>query len=1059
MTVKPLRNAIRLEVEAEPAPGALTNMIRNPNGDLGGWGWLTPLAGSQIYGVPDADDGANHLVFNGVAGTSYFYSEFMTLPAGMYVAASWTVPALGASVQWRMRFEFFDTSGVLISSSPQSAYVATTLAPVAAPASTTYVRLRIDLYQDASGTNPTGNHYFSFNRVTVAKATTSTALGTSRTNVVPDPSFEAALTGWTASGVVTLTRDTTQHVDGVAAMRVDNVLPVRTNRVTNPNSPTAIGVWRPAANTQVAWNGTVGHNGLGAVRILYAASTGNAKATLPDTFAAVAGRSYSASAYMKAGSLARSVRLVFQWFNSVGTALSTSIGPSVVDSTQSVFRRVSATFVAPANATRFDVAVEIIAPANAEFHYFDAFLVEESASVGDYFDGSTPNTSAAVHAWTGTPNASTSTETALAQTLDAGPQSPKLPVVGGQYFTTSAYLKQIAGSAGVDVGLVYAWFTSDDGLIGYTSAPALRLSDAWERISDTQAAPVNAAKLQIRFSAAQLDGAEGFYLDAVLVELGTILNPFYAGTFTTSNLDYIQPIPFLDILGTTHDVTISREALNVGTLTANIIDSTLDPSQSDAIRPGRIVRLTAYDATRVDWIPVFTGIVAHASVEYELTVPDARKRAHVELTAVDNVQALANQNRADGVATIAGLPYVLEGCGVPWNVNGSGSQVASAVVVARNESASALDQISVTRDSVLGYAWVDRFGTLQAWDRSKISTVVRGTLDEDVYSDVTVAYNTTELINEVNVLYLRLNPGTGETEEVGYGPYRNVASINEWGVSSAEYTIQGIAEETSALTAYAQAVLDANSVPELRLNSTTLLVHLSDDWQSVSDWYAFVDLYDLLAVSNERANIDETSRVTAIRHTISGPDSKWLVELGFSSPQIVASPSWIPSPTNGEGETIGELLRPVGEVTMFYGTKGQIPAGWLAMDGTSFSSTTYPKLYALLGTTTLPNMTDRLPIGAGTKALGTSGGSPTKSLVAANLPPHVHDMLHGHQSDSRAGTGGSTVAFARTDGSAVVTGGGMVKNFTGDSGNGPGTSAAFDVMNPWRALWFIIRAA
>lgn len=41
---------------------------------------------------------------------------------------------------------------------------------------------------------------------------------------------------------------------------------------------------------------------------------------------------------------------------------------------------------------------------------------------------------------------------------------------------------------------------------------------------------------------------------------------------------------------------------------------------------------------------------------------------------------------------------------------------------------------------------------------------------------------------------------------------------------------------------------------------------------------------------------------------------------------------------------------------------------------------------------------------------------------------------------------------------SVTSGGGMVETYTGDTGNGPGTSTAFDVMNPWLSLAFIIRA-
>lgn len=152
--------------------------------------------------------------------------------------------------------------------------------------------------------------------------------------------------------------------------------------------------------------------------------------------------------------------------------------------------------------------------------------------------------------------------------------------------------------------------------------------------------------------------------------------------------------------------------------------------------------------------------------------------------------------------------------------------------------------------------------------------------------------------------------------------------------------------------------------------------------------------------------------------------------------------------------------RPVGEVTLWFGPKANIPNGWLALDGSSFSSVTYPELATLLGTTTLPNMADRSPVGvSGTKLLGATGGSATTTLVAANLPPHAHTIDHSHASRSSATAGGSTLAFTRSANSSVLSGGGMVETHSGNSGNGPGTSTAINVQDPYLAFHFIIRAA
>ena len=558
------------------------------------------------------------------------------------------------------------------------------------------------------------------------------------------------------------------------------------------------------------------------------------------------------------------------------------------------------------------------------------------------------------------------------------------------------------------------------------------------------------------------NGGDLFY-DAVMVEIGQTLHSYVTGTFSSTNLAYVEPVSYVNILGSSHDLQVTREALNVGTLTAHIVDSSLDPSQSTLIRPGRSVRLTAYGSavgmTGPGWVTVFVGTTTHATVEYDLVQPNAAKRAHIELTAVDATQQLANQARAEGVGTIPELPYVLEGAGVPWNVNGSGNQVPTAVVVANNDSASALDQVGVTRDSVLGYAWVDRRGVLQAWDRSKISTTLAGAvLNESVYKDVVVGYDTDSLVNEVTVRFLAYDPDTGETNEVVHGPYRDETSIAAWGVHSAEFAVQGINDDEPSMITYAQSILTANSTPMIRLNSMDLTIDLTTDWTTVAtaSWFFAVDLYDLVSVTCARASIAaQQARVTGIQHSISGPDSKWTTQLEFNANSVVASPSFTPSPTAGAGGlTIGQLLRPLGEISMWYGTKAQCPSGWLVCDGTAFDGTAYPDLKAFLGgATTTPNFTDRFPIGAGTKAVGTALGTPSAVLAAANLPAHHHAVPLQYAATTT--TGGTAIRI--TDDNNSTSGGGTGATAqTSDTGSA--TPTPVDILNPWRSVWFIIRA-
>jgi microcystin-dependent protein/nicotinamide mononucleotide (NMN) deamidase PncC len=132
----------------------------------------------------------------------------------------------------------------------------------------------------------------------------------------------------------------------------------------------------------------------------------------------------------------------------------------------------------------------------------------------------------------------------------------------------------------------------------------------------------------------------------------------------------------------------------------------------------------------------------------------------------------------------------------------------------------------------------------------------------------------------------------------------------------------------------------------------------------------------------------------------------------------------------------------VGKVEMWYGAKTECPAGMLVMDGSTFSSSTYPELFAHLGSTTLPNMEDRVPMGAsGTKAQGTTGGANSRTLSVANLPAHSHPIVR------KAGVGASS-GVARGDGTSATS---------YDTDN-TGSGTAVDTTPAYLAMHFIIRA-
>lgn len=95
----------------------------------------------------------------------------------------------------------------------------------------------------------------------------------------------------------------------------------------------------------------------------------------------------------------------------------------------------------------------------------------------------------------------------------------------------------------------------------------------------------------------------------------------------------------------------------------------------------------------------------------------------------------------------------------------------------------------------------------------------------------------------------------------------------------------------------------------------------------------------------------------------------------------------------------------VGEIRMV--SFNFAPVGWFICAGQLLPIASYQALFALIGTTyggngvsnfQLPDLQGRVPINAGNGlglppyVIGQSGGTPTTTILAANLPPHSHTI-------------------------------------------------------------------
>lgn len=408
------------------------------------------------------------------------------------------------------------------------------------------------------------------------------------------------------------------------------------------------------------------------------------------------------------------------------------------------------------------------------------------------------------------------------------------------------------------------------------------------------------ARLRIEFFGNNTGSAPA--VNSVMLIRNAMLSTAATSAGVTNN-PYISGRQWIDIAGPATNISTSRDELDVGTLTATVLESGYDPATSGTIRPGQGVRLrvkTEDNSGNVVWQPLFTGTLTNATVTYsnKLKASDP-KSTRIVLAATDPTTPLTQKSQPNGVATLAELPALLEDIGVPYEVNGFSSQVPAATVVAYNENASVLDQVAITRDTTGSFAYVNRAGVLVAVDKEHLDSAVVGIIDETAYSDVDASYDTQAVINSVTIKWLRYtppstdsegNPVEASTQEIVYGPYEDAASIDEWGYQPATFTMQGV-ENAVTISAKASAILAASKTPQRRIKTVTVPIRYLED---LSPGKALLDLYSLVQLGYTRTGSNSPARVVSVSHSIT--PGRWTMTLGFTPNGAVAAPQAVPSP-------------------------------------------------------------------------------------------------------------------------------------------------------------------
>lgn len=455
----------------------------------------------------------------------------------------------------------------------------------------------------------------------------------------------------------------------------------------------------------------------------------------------------------------------------------------------------------------------------------------------------------------------------------------KIPIVPSTAYTFSLYTK--AGTTARAVGIDVNWYAAGTGAQTNAGAPPTSANTtAWAQKSRTLTSPSNAEYADMTFFVNSPAATEQHFWDGLMVEASNSLGTFISGTVLVSGALPASPSAYYTpISNEIQALDLDRPELDPGTLSVELTTDALDPAVNPLIRPGRKVRLSVAPnlGAPTTWEEMFVGVIDLPRASYDLSRPTGQDKTLTTFTATGAEDRLANTGQPNGVGTIANLPAVLEGAATPWNVNGNTDQVATASVVAVDSGASTLDQIVRTRDTVLGYAWVDRHGVLQAWDAASISTTLADTLDETVYNpNILPNFDTADIINTVSIV----SKDTAGNE-VTYGPFIDAESVRKNKPRTATFTVQGML--LGAVAAYAQQILTANATAVRRIEEVVIPITTANLPRTVRD------LYELVRVKNTIAGIDANMRITSVRHTIRG--GSWLMTLGFTTSGRVATPT------------------------------------------------------------------------------------------------------------------------------------------------------------------------
>jgi hypothetical protein len=298
-----------------------------------------------------------------------------------------------------------------------------------------------------------------------------------------------------------------------------------------------------------------------------------------------------------------------------------------------------------------------------------------------------------------------------------------MPVTAGQY--VKAWYTVTAATAGHTLRTAYYWYDADRTYISASAQTAPTVTSGVSYAPTVQA-PAGAVLFSVVFTLYKgttdvVDDSSSVSFNQVMASTAST-SAALSGTFAL-----VDPNPWSSsILGTTHEISIDRHVLDVGTMDVTIIDATLDPAVTGNLNRGDAVRLQGLVSGT--WEDIFVGDIDDADVSYTRT-DSGIVRTSIQMSAVDNIATLANRPSPYGYASFPYLAKTLNYSGIPFNANGNRSAQQTTATWTYSPDATMLDQVTRMRDSSLGYAWTDRHNVINGYDSLNLITNPSATAD------------------------------------------------------------------------------------------------------------------------------------------------------------------------------------------------------------------------------------------------------------------------------------------------------------------------------------------